>query len=54
MPGLGEFIATADSEVSDAESSHFEGNAGAEVSPDAPGRVGTAPMEYVDVEEVEE
>ena len=54
MPGLREFIATADSEASDAESPRFKGNAGAKVPPDALGRVGTAPMEHVDVEEVEE
>ena len=54
MPGLGEFVATADSEASDAESSRFEGDAGAEVPPDAPGGVGTAPMEDVKVEEVDE
>ena len=54
MSGLGEFVATADSEASDAESPRFEGDTGAEVLPDAPGRVGTAPMEHVDVEEVEE
>ena len=54
MPGLGEFVATADSEASDAESPHFEGNAGAEIPTNAPDGVGTAPMEHVDVEEVEE
>ena len=53
MPGLGEFIATANSEASDAESPRFEGNVGAEVPPDAPGRVGTTPIEHVEVEEVE-
>ena len=30
VPGLGEFVATTDSEASDAESPHFEGDAGAE------------------------
>ena len=35
MSGLGEFVATADSEASDAESPCFEGNAGAEIPPDA-------------------
>ena len=54
MPGLREFVATVDSEASDAKSLRFEGNVGAEVPPDAPGGVGTAPMEHVDVEEVEE
>ena len=54
MPGLLEFFATADSEASDAKSPHFEGDAGAEVSSDTPGGVGTAPMEHVEVEEVEE
>ena len=43
VPGLPEFVATADSEASDAESPHFEGDAGAEVLPDAPGGIGTAP-----------
>ena len=37
VPGLGEFVVTADSEASDAESPRFEGNAGAEVPTDAPG-----------------
>ena len=54
MPGLGEFEATADSEALDVESPCFDGDAGAEVPPDAPGGVGTAPMEDVEVEEVEE
>ena len=49
MPGLPEFVATADSEASDVESPHFEGDAGAEIPPNALGGVGTAPME--DVEE---
>jgi len=43
VPGLGEFVATVDSEASDAESPHFEGNTSVEAPPDAPGRVGTAP-----------
>ena len=54
MPGLGEFIAIIDSEASDAESPRFEGDTGAEVPPDTPGGVGTALMEDVEVEEVEE
>ena len=54
MPGLGEFVATVDSEASDAESPCFEGNTGVEAPPDAPGGVGTAPMEDIEVEEVEE
>ena len=37
MPGLGEFVASADSEASDAESPRFEGNASAEVPTDASG-----------------
>jgi len=36
VPGLGEFVATADSEALDTESPRFEGDAGAEVPPDAP------------------
>ena len=51
MPGLGEFVPTADSEASDVESPHFEGNAGAEVPTDAPGGVGTAPTEDVEEED---
>ena len=47
--GLGEFVATADSEASDAESPRFEGDAGVEIPPDAPGGVGTAPMEDAEV-----
>ena len=54
MPGLGEFIATVDSEASDVESPRFEENTGVETPPDAPGGVSTAPMEDVEVEEVEE
>ena len=54
VPGLPEFVATADSEAFDAKSPHFEGVAGAEIPPNAPGGVGTAPMEDVEVEEVEE
>jgi len=54
VPGLGEFIVTADSEVSDAESPRFEGDAGAEVPFDAPSGVGTTPMEHVELEEVKE
>jgi len=54
VPSLGEFVATADCEASDAESPCFEGGAGAEALPDAPGGVGTAPMEDVEVEEVKE
>jgi len=47
VPGLGEFETTADSEDSDIESPHFEGDASAEVLPDTLGGVGTAPMEDV-------
>jgi len=54
VPGLPEFVATADSEASDVKSSHFEGDAGAEVPPDVLGGVDTTPMEDVEVEEVEE
>ena len=36
VPGLGEFMATADSEASDAESPRFEGNTGVEAPPNAP------------------
>ena len=43
MLGLGEFEATADSEALDVEIPCFDGDAGAEIPPDAPGRVGTAP-----------
>ena len=50
MPGLGEFVTTADSEASDAEGPRFEGDMGAGVPPEAPGGVGTAPMEDVKVE----
>jgi len=54
VPGFGEFIAVDDSEASDAKSPRFEGDTGAEAPADAPGGVGTAPMEDVEVEEVEE
>ena len=54
VPGLREFIATVDSEASDAESPCFEGNTGVEAPPDVLGGVGTAPMEDVEVEEVVE
>ena len=54
VPGLPEFVATADSEASNAESPCFEGVADAEVPADVPGGVGTTPMEDVEVEEVEE
>ena len=54
VPGLPEFIAEIDSEASDAESPHFEDIAGAKVSRDAPGGVGIAPMEEVEMEEEEE
>jgi len=53
VPGILEFIATADSEALDAESPRFEDIAGAEVPTDAPGGVGTASMEDVEVEEEE-
>jgi len=53
VPGLREFVATADSEASNAENPCFEEKADAEVPPDAPGGLDMAPMEHVDVEEVE-
>ena len=54
MSGLPEFIAKTESEASDAKSPHFEDGTGAEVLQDAPSRVGTAPMEEMDMEEEEE
>ena len=54
MPDLPEFIATADSEASDAESPRFEDVVGTEAPRDVSGGVGTTPMEVVEVEEVEE
>ena len=54
VPGILEFIATADSEVSDAESPHFEDVAAVEAPTNAPGAICTAPIEEVEVEEVEE
>jgi len=54
VPGLGEFIAVDDSEASDAESPRFEADTGAEAPAAASGKVGTAPIEHVDVKEVEE
>ena len=54
VTGLGEFVATDDSEALNAESPRFEGDAGAKAPPDALGGVGTTPMEDVEVEEVEE
>ena len=48
MPGIPEFIATANSEASDAKSPRFEDIAGAEIPLDAPSGVGTAPMEEVE------
>jgi len=54
VPGIPEFIATADSEASDAKNPRFEGVACAEVPADAPGGVGTAPKEEVEVEVEEE
>jgi len=43
-PSIPEFI-TADSEASEAKSPRFENIVGAKVPTDAPGRVGTTPME---------
>ena len=43
VPGIPEFIATADSESSDAESLHFEDVTCAEVPRDAPGGVARPP-----------
>jgi len=54
VSGILEFIFTADSEASDAESTHFEDIIGTEIPRDAPGGVGTAPMEEVEVEEEED
>ena len=54
VPDIPEFIATADSEASDAESPCFEDVTCAEAPAGAPGGVGTTPMEEVKVEEVEE
>jgi len=54
VPAISEFIVTANNEASDAESPRFEDVSGAEVPMDAPGGVGTAPMEEVEVEEEEE
>jgi len=51
VPGVPEFIATADSEASDAQNPRFEDIAGAGIPRDAPGGVSTAPMEEVKVEE---
>jgi len=54
VPGISEFIATADSEASNAKSPHFEDVTGAKVPKDAPGGEGTTLMEEVEVEEEEE
>ena len=54
VPGLPDFVATADSEALDAESPHFEGVTCTKVPPDAPGGVGTTPIKDVEVEEMEE
>ena len=51
MPGIPEFIATTDSEASDAESPRFEDIVSAGIPQDAPGGIGMAPMEEVKVEE---
>ena len=54
VPGIPELIVAANSEVSDTESPHFEDVAGAEVTQDIPGGVGTTPMEEVEMEKEEE
>ena len=54
VPGIPDFITTADSVASDAESPRFEDVAGAKAPTDALGRVGTTPMDEVEVEEEEE
>ena len=54
VSGLREFIAVDDSEASDTGSPRFEANTGVEAPTAASDGVGTAPMERVDVEEVEE
>jgi len=43
VPGVPEFIATADSEASDAKSPRFEDITGTEIPWDAPSGVGTTP-----------
>ena len=54
MLGFPKFIAEIDNEAFDTESPHFEDVAGVEVPQDAPGGLGTAPMEEVKVKEEEE
>jgi len=54
VPGILEFIATAENEASEAESPRFEDVVGAEVPRDAPSGEGTTPMEEIEVEEEEE
>ena len=54
MPGIPEFIATANNEALDAGSPRFKDITGAEIPTAAPGVLGTAPIEEVEVEEVEE
>jgi len=54
VPGLPEFFTVIDNEASDAESPHFEDVPGAEVPWDAPGRVGIALIEEVEMEQEEE
>ena len=53
VPGLEKFIVVDDSEASNVGSPRFEADTGAEAPTAASGGVGTAPMEHVDVEEVE-
>ena len=54
MPSLPQFIAVINSEASDIKIPYFEDVTSAEVPRDAPGGVGTAPMEEVEMEEEEE
>ena len=54
MPSIPEFISTANSEASNAESPRFEDVACTEVPRDVPGGVGMTLMEEVEMEEEEE
>jgi len=53
VPGFPEYIAGVDNEAFDAKSPDFEDVAGAEVLREAPGGVGTTPIEEVEAEEEE-
>jgi len=54
VPGLEEFIVVDDNEASDAGSPRFEGDTCAETPAATSSGVGTAPMEDVEVEDLEE